>query len=87
MMQQFRRWVAMDRGSDLARAMTTSGPSAGVRRRTSCGLRPGQGVDGRDRFRQRYTNDELDASLDLIPILESTEEAAFCTLYRHLGLV
>ncbi len=54
-----------------ASARITSGPSAGARRPTrSKSEILDQGVDAKGRFRQHYGNEELDASLLLIPILE-----------------
>ena len=51
-------------------ARTPTGPSSGARRRTSCKAEIlDKGVDEQGRFRQHYGNDELDASLLLIPIL------------------
>jgi GH15 family glucan-1,4-alpha-glucosidase len=64
-------WVAMDRGSDLARARGTN-DRAEQWRKAADDLRAeilDKGVDERGRFRQHYGNDELDASLLLIPIL------------------
>ena len=65
-------WVAMDRGSNLARARQDHG-RADQWRKAADELRAEileKGVDERGRFRQHYANDELDASLLLIPILE-----------------
>ena len=62
----------MDRGSDLARARRDE-ERAKQWRKAADDLRAeilDKGVDGRGRFRQHYGNDELDASLLLIPILE-----------------
>jgi GH15 family glucan-1,4-alpha-glucosidase len=64
-------WVAMDRGSDLAQARGDR-HRAGQWRQAADDLRDEilqKGVDERGRFRQHYANDELDASLLLIPIL------------------
>jgi alpha,alpha-trehalase len=63
-------WVAMDRGSDLAAARNDE--RAQRWRKEADTLKAeilDQGVDKRGRFRQQYGNDELDASLLLIPIL------------------
>jgi GH15 family glucan-1,4-alpha-glucosidase len=64
-------WVAMDRGADLARVRgdderATSWRKAADDFRTEI---LDKGVDSRGRFRQHYANEELDASLLLIPIL------------------
>jgi GH15 family glucan-1,4-alpha-glucosidase len=64
-------WVAMDRGSDLARARGDD-ERAGRWRKAADDLKAEileKGVDERGRFRQHYANDELDASLLLIPIM------------------
>jgi GH15 family glucan-1,4-alpha-glucosidase len=64
-------WVAMDRGSDLARARQDL-ERANRWRQAANELKAEileRGVDERGRFRQHYSNDELDASLLLIPIL------------------
>jgi GH15 family glucan-1,4-alpha-glucosidase len=64
-------WVAMDRGADLARARHDDDRSA-TWQQAADALREEileKGVDSRGRFRQHYGNDELDASLLLIPIL------------------
>jgi GH15 family glucan-1,4-alpha-glucosidase len=64
-------WVAMDRGSDLARAHGDD-QRAEHWRKAAEDLKVeilAQGVDERGRFRQHYANEELDASLLLIPIL------------------
>jgi GH15 family glucan-1,4-alpha-glucosidase len=64
-------WVAMDRGSDMARSRQDT--DRAERWSTEAdNLRAEileKGVDERGRFRQHYANDELDASLLLIPIL------------------
>jgi GH15 family glucan-1,4-alpha-glucosidase len=64
-------WVAMDRGADMARLRNDS-DRAEAWRKAADELKAeilDKGVaDGR--FRQHYANDELDASLLLIPILE-----------------
>jgi GH15 family glucan-1,4-alpha-glucosidase len=64
-------WVAMDRGSDLARAHGDG--ERGERWRKAADELKAEilekGVDERGRFRQHYANDELDASLLLIPIM------------------
>jgi GH15 family glucan-1,4-alpha-glucosidase len=64
-------WVAMDRGASLARARHDleraerwSAAAADLQNEIL-----DKGVDERGRFRQHYANDELDASLLLIPIL------------------
>jgi GH15 family glucan-1,4-alpha-glucosidase len=65
-------WVAMDRGSDLARARQDL-ERAQRWRQAADELKAEileRGVDERGRFRQHYGNDELDASLLLIPIME-----------------
>ncbi len=64
-------WVAMDRGSDLARSRHDA-KRAEEWRRAADDLKSeilDKGVDERGRFRQHYGNGELDASLLLIPIL------------------
>jgi len=64
-------WVAMDRGSDMARTRgdndrsTRWGAAADALKAEILQ----KGVDEKGRFRQHYANDELDASLLLIPIL------------------
>jgi GH15 family glucan-1,4-alpha-glucosidase len=65
-------WVAMDRGANLATARRDQ--ERATRWRTAADLMKAEilkeGVDPeRGRFRQHYGNDELDASLLLIPIL------------------
>jgi alpha,alpha-trehalase len=63
-------WVAMDRGADLARVRHDD--HAEAYRKAADDLKAqilDQGVDSRGRFRQHYGNEELDASLLLIPIL------------------
>ena len=65
-------WVAMDRGSHLARARQDH-ERADRWRKAADELKAeilDKGVDERGRFRQHYANDELDASLLLIPIME-----------------
>ena len=65
-------WVAMDRGSDLARARQDH-ERAERWRKAADEFKVeilDKGVDERDRFRQHYANDELDASLLLIPIMD-----------------
>jgi GH15 family glucan-1,4-alpha-glucosidase len=64
-------WVAMDRGADMARLRHDT-----ERAERWCAAADElkaeileKGVDGKGRFRQHYGNDELDASLLLIPIL------------------
>ena len=64
-------WVAMDRGADLARSRTDD-ERARQWRQAADDLKAeilDKGVDGQGRFRQHYGNEELDASLLLIPIL------------------
>ena len=61
----------MDRGADMARTRTTA-DRAERWRKAADELKAeilDKGVDQRGRFRQHYGNDELDASLLLIPIL------------------
>ncbi len=65
-------WVAMDRGAHMAE--TRQDTERATRWRTAADeLRAeilDKGVDARGRFRQHYDNEELDASLLLIPILD-----------------
>jgi GH15 family glucan-1,4-alpha-glucosidase len=64
-------WVAMDRGSDMARARRDH-ERAEQWRKAADDLKAeilDKGIDSRGRFRQQYGNEELDASLLLIPIL------------------
>jgi GH15 family glucan-1,4-alpha-glucosidase len=64
-------WVAMDRGSNLARKRHDH-DRAERWRKAADQLQEeilDKGVDQRGRFRQHYENDELDASLLLIPVL------------------
>jgi alpha,alpha-trehalase len=64
-------WIAMDRGADLARSRGDD-ERAEHWRKAADDLRAeilDKGVDSEGRFRQHYGNDELDASLLLIPIL------------------
>ena len=64
-------WVAMDRGADLARVRGDDERAASWRKAAD-DLRSeilDKGVDSRGRFRQHYANEQLDASLLLIPIL------------------
>jgi GH15 family glucan-1,4-alpha-glucosidase len=64
-------WVAMDRGSDLAKARRDD-ERAKRWRSAADDLKAeilDKGVDEKGRFRQHYGNAELDASLLLIPIL------------------
>jgi GH15 family glucan-1,4-alpha-glucosidase len=64
-------WVAMDRGSDLAAARQDH-ERADRWRQAADALKAEileKGLDDRGRFRQQYGNDELDASLLLLPIL------------------
>jgi alpha,alpha-trehalase len=64
-------WVAMDRGADMARNRGDE-ERAEHWRKAADDLRTeilDKGVDAKGRFRQQYENDELDASLLLIPIL------------------
>ncbi len=64
-------WVAADRGAELA--MRRGAPDRADRwRKAADALKEdilAKGVDGNGRFRQAYENDELDASLLLIPIM------------------
>src|ERR1700722_16042660 len=65
-------WVAMDRGADLA-VRRQDHDRADQWRKAADELKAeilDQGVDANGRFRQHYGNEELDASLLLIPILE-----------------
>jgi GH15 family glucan-1,4-alpha-glucosidase len=65
-------WVAMDRGADMARRRHDE-VRADRWRKAADDLKAEileKGVDERGRFRQHYANDELDASLLLIPILD-----------------
>jgi GH15 family glucan-1,4-alpha-glucosidase len=65
-------WVAMDRGAHMA-SLRHDHDRAAAWRKAADELRAeilDKGVDERGRFRQHYANDELDASLLLIPILE-----------------
>jgi alpha,alpha-trehalase len=64
-------WVAMDRGAHMAR-IRQEPDRAQAWRKAADELKAeilDQGVDSRGRFRQAYGNEELDASLLLIPIL------------------
>jgi GH15 family glucan-1,4-alpha-glucosidase len=64
-------WVAMDRGADLARTRGDEDREEKWRKAAD-DLRAeilDKGVDAQGRFRQQYGNEELDASLLLIPIL------------------
>jgi len=64
-------WVAADRGSDLARHRGDT-ERADRWRQSADDLKQdilAKGVDERGRFRQAYENDDLDASLLLIPIM------------------
>jgi GH15 family glucan-1,4-alpha-glucosidase len=64
-------WVAMDRGSDLAQVRQDHERSQQWRKAAD-DLKAEileKGVDERGRFRQHYGNNELDASLLLIPIM------------------
>ena len=64
-------WVAMDRGADMARTRDDH-ERADRWRKAADELKAeilDKGVDERGRFRQHYDNDELDASLLLIPIM------------------
>jgi GH15 family glucan-1,4-alpha-glucosidase len=65
-------WVAMDRGADMARLRHDT--DRAERWRSAADELKAEildkGVDERGRFRQHYGNDELDASLLLIPILD-----------------
>ena len=65
-------WVAMDRGAEMARIRVDDERAASWRKAAD-DLRAeilDKGVDAQGRFRQPYENDELDASLLLIPILD-----------------
>ena len=65
-------WVAADRGADLARRRGDTERAdrwRKARRRAESRRSWTKGVDERGRFRQAYENDELDASLLLIPIM------------------
>jgi alpha,alpha-trehalase len=64
-------WVAVDRGADLA---SQRGDAERAERWRATAKRLAdevldKGVDSKGRFRQHYSNDELDASLLLIPIM------------------
>ena len=64
-------WVAMDRGADMAHTRQDH-DRAERWRKAADELKAeilDQGVDAQGRFRQHYGNEELDASLLLIPIL------------------
>jgi GH15 family glucan-1,4-alpha-glucosidase len=64
-------WVAMDRGADMARVRQEP-DRAETWRKAADELKAeilDKGVDDKGRFRQAYGNEELDASLLLIPIL------------------
>jgi GH15 family glucan-1,4-alpha-glucosidase len=64
-------WVAMDRGADMAKTRGDD-DRAEQWRKAADDLKAeilDKGVDDRGRFRQHYGNDELDASLLLIPIM------------------
>jgi GH15 family glucan-1,4-alpha-glucosidase len=64
-------WVAADRGADLARERGDS-ERATRWQKSADEIKAGildKGVDERGRFRQAYENDELDASLLLLPIM------------------
>ncbi|MGD0746563.1 MAG: glycoside hydrolase family 15 protein [Acidimicrobiales bacterium] len=64
-------WVAMDRGADMAHTRGDE-DRADRWRKAADELKAeilDKGVDSRGRFRQSYGNEELDASLLLIPIL------------------
>ena len=65
-------WVAMDRGADMARVRQDH-ERAEKWQKAADDLKAEileQGVDAKGRFRQAYGNEELDASLLLIPIME-----------------
>jgi GH15 family glucan-1,4-alpha-glucosidase len=65
-------WVAADRGADLAHRRGDSA-RADRWRKAADDLKDdilNKGVDEQGRFRQAYENDELDASLLLIPIMD-----------------
>jgi alpha,alpha-trehalase len=64
-------WVAMDRGAHMAR-IRRDHDRAETWKKAADDLKAeilDKGVEGRGRFRQHYGNEELDASLLLIPIL------------------
>jgi GH15 family glucan-1,4-alpha-glucosidase len=64
-------WVAADRGADLARRRGDTERAERWRQGADDLMQEilTKGVDDRGRFRQAYENDELDASLLLIPIM------------------
>ncbi len=64
-------WVAADRGAHLAGRRGASEPADRWRKAADAMKADilAKGVDARGRFRQHYENDELDASLLLIPIM------------------
>jgi GH15 family glucan-1,4-alpha-glucosidase len=65
-------WVAMDRGADMARSRGDDERAErwGKAADTLKDEILEKGVDAKGRFRQQYDNEELDASLLLIPILD-----------------
>ncbi len=64
-------WVAADRGATMALGRGVADRAADWRKRADALKEEilAKGVDERGRFRQAYENDELDASLLLIPIM------------------
>ncbi len=64
-------WVAADRGASMAQRRGVADRAADWRKRADALKEEilAKGVDARGRFRQAYENDELDASLLLIPIM------------------
>ena len=64
-------WIAADRGARLALRRGAADRAADWRKRADALKEEilAKGVDERGRFRQAYENDELDASLLLIPIM------------------
>ena len=63
-------WIAMDKGADLARQRNDDRATAWSEAADKLKAEIlDKGVDDRGRFRQTYSNDELDASLLLIPIM------------------
>ena len=64
-------WLAADRGADLAQERGDTERAARWQQAADTMKDEilDKGVDGRGRFRQAYENDELDASLLLLPIM------------------
>jgi alpha,alpha-trehalase len=64
-------WIAADRGVDMALRRGDPDLAEGWRKKADALKEEilAKGVDARGRFRQAYENDELDASLLLIPIM------------------